>query len=131
VKHSKSIIGKKILFEVMVILFVVLERQIAKQSENILRNRVEKYLKKLLDFKTDMSIIGSKRRNTMSICCNTYDEHKFEPRYDEEEKIDQVALDKGIKFWKENRTAFQVDSKLKSKIYLFDICTRCGTKILK
>lgn len=67
----------------------------------------------------------------MSICCNTYDEHKFEPRYDEEEKIDQIALDKGIKFWKEDGTAFQVDSKLKSKIYLFDICIRCGTKIQK
>jgi hypothetical protein len=37
-----------------------------KQSENILKNKVEKYLKKLLDFKTDMSIIGSKRRNTMA-----------------------------------------------------------------
>ena len=36
-----------------------------KQSENILKSKVEKYLKKLLDFKTDMSIIGSKRRNTM------------------------------------------------------------------
>jgi len=36
-----------------------------KQSENILRNRVEKYLKKLVNFKTDMSIIDSKRRNTM------------------------------------------------------------------
>ena len=36
-----------------------------KQSENILKNKVEKYLKKLLDFKTDMSIIGNKRRNTM------------------------------------------------------------------
>jgi len=37
-----------------------------KQSENILKNKVEKYLKELLDFKTDMSIIGSKRRNTMN-----------------------------------------------------------------
>lgn len=67
----------------------------------------------------------------MSMCCNTYDEHKFEPRYDEEEKIDQLALDKGIKFWKEDGTAFEIDGKLKSKIYLFDICIRCGTKITK
>ncbi len=79
----------------------------------------------------DMSIIDSKRRNAMSICCNTFDEHKFEARYDEEEKIDQVALDKVIEFWRKDGTAFQVDGKVKSNKYLFDICIRCGTKITK
>ena len=40
VKYSKSIIGKKIRFGVMVILFVVLEKQIQKRLENILKNKV-------------------------------------------------------------------------------------------
>jgi hypothetical protein len=65
----------------------------------------------------------------MSICCGTFDRHVFEPRYDEKETIDQVALDKGIRFWMQDGTAYEVDSKLKSKTYLFDICIRCGTKI--
>jgi len=41
VKRSKSIIGKKTHFGVMVISFAVLEKQIVKQSENILKNRGE------------------------------------------------------------------------------------------
>jgi hypothetical protein len=35
---------------VTAILFAVLEKQIVKQLENILRSKVEKYLKKLLAF---------------------------------------------------------------------------------
>jgi adenylate cyclase len=81
-KHSKSIIGKKIHFGVTVISYVVLEKQIVKQSENILRNKAEKYLNKLLDSKTDMSIIDIKRRNTMKECI-TDKGHSFEPRYSE------------------------------------------------
>ena len=41
VKYSKSIIGKKILFGAMNILCAALEKRIVKQSENILKNRVE------------------------------------------------------------------------------------------
>ena len=68
----------------------------------------------------------------MGICCNgIFDDHIFEPRYDEEERIDQLTLDKAIKFWKEYGTAFEVDSKVKCRIYLFDICKRCGTKIAR
>ena len=64
----------------------------------------------------------------MKECCV---EHEFEPRYNETEEIDHLALDKGIEFWKEDETAFEVDYKTRSKIYLFDICRRCGLKINK
>ena len=57
--------------------------------------------------------------------------HKFEPRYDEIEEIDKEALDKGIKFWKTDSTAFEVDSKIKKKIYLYDVCVNCGTKVTR
>ena len=60
---------------------------------------------------------------------NVKNEHQFEPRYDEIEEINQEALDKGIKFWKEDSTSFQVDSKIKRKVYLYDIFIRCGLKV--
>jgi hypothetical protein len=66
------------------------------------------------------------------MCCGTYNEHKFEPRYDEEDKIDHQALDKGIKLLIENGgISFKLDEKTKSKTYLFDICIKCGTKIVR
>ena len=46
----------------------------------------------------------------MSTKINTC-KHKFEPRYDEEEK---TTLDSG---------------NFKSKTYVLDICVKCGTKI--
>jgi len=63
------------------------------------------------------------------ICSNNFDQHIFEPRYDEIEEYDKEVLDKGIKFYKEDSTAPMIDAKLKKKIYVCDICTRCGTKI--
>ena len=55
--------------------------------------------------------------------------HSFEPRYDDVEIIDTETRDAGINFWKEDGTAPMIDYKLKKKVYICDICTRCGKKI--
>lgn len=60
--------------------------------------------------------------------------HNFEARYHEEEIIDHEALEKSMKLFKEDKTAPCViieDYKLQKKTYLFDICTKCGEKIMR
>jgi hypothetical protein len=61
------------------------------------------------------------------ISCKVYDTHKFSPRYDEIEWIDHAARDKAIKFYQEDGSAPMLnDYKLKNKMYVYDICERCG-----
>ena len=68
------------------------------------------------------------------VCCGNYLCHAFEPRHEEVRKIDADCLGKIM----DACPSFHVGEIVKemnvsnvSKNYLFDICTRCGTKIIK
>ena len=64
-----------------------------------------------------------------SECCK--DGHKFEPRYDEKEEVNQEALSEQVSLWRwaEADDGFPINYMDKSKIYVCDICTKCGLKI--
>jgi len=62
-------------------------------------------------------------------CQENGDYHNFEARYDDVETIDAETRDAGIRFWEEDGTAPMIDYKVKGKVYVCDICTKCGKKI--
>ena len=59
-------------------------------------------------------------------------EHTFEPRYDEIEELDHIARDKAIKFYQEDSASPMLDDCfLKKKVYILDICTKCGMTVFR
>jgi hypothetical protein len=72
--------------------------------------------------------------------CGDMQGHLFQARYEDIEIIDKEALDKGIidkealdkgiKFCDSPKIDVE-NYKIKSHVYLFDICTKCGKKIVK
>ena len=63
---------------------------------------------------------------TKTNCFEVEEFHRLEPRYDEIEEIDQLALDKEIAFFERDGTAPSPDAKIHKKVYICDICSKCG-----
>jgi len=65
------------------------------------------------------------------LCCGHDDFHKFEPRFDEIEKIDSDGVD----LWMESsgniaKADIVALYKIKQRKYLCDVCVQCG-KVVK
>ena len=71
------------------------------------------------------------------VCGPSYDpnkSHDYQPRYDEVEEVDKVALEKEIEAYSHLNANMPISVNsyiIKKKIYVCDICVLCGEQIMR